>query len=76
MPQITLLLIAFILSLLLQGCYDIDDNRRVLVTGNLVDENGTPITGVNVESRGGGTVLGFSTSDETGDFSFTSIVLS
>lgn len=45
MPQITLLLIAFILSLLLQGCYDIEDNRRVLVTGNLVDENGTPITG-------------------------------
>jgi len=73
MPKITSILIAFALILFLQGCYDIDNNRRVLVTGNLVDENGSPISGITVESRGSGTVLGFNTSDESGDFSFTSI---
>ncbi len=73
MPKITFLLTAFILCLLLQSCYDIDDNRRVLVTGNLVDNNGAPISGITVESRGSSTVLGFNTSDENGDFSFTSL---
>jgi len=57
----------------LQGCNDIDDNRRVLVTGNLVNDAGNPIEGIAVEARGNSTVLGKATSDEYGAFNFTSI---
>jgi hypothetical protein len=74
MSKATFLFAVFLLvCLFLQSCYDIDNNRRVLVTGNLVDENGDPVSGITVESRGSNTVLGFHTSEENGDFSFTSI---
>lgn len=57
----------------LQSCYDIDDNRRVLVIGSTGDRFGFPIEGIAVEARGNSSVLGSAISNENGNFEFTSL---
>lgn len=70
---IVFLVYSFIICFLLQSCYEIDDNRRVLVTGRTVDDTGHSLQGILIESRGGGRLLGTSVSDAEGNFSFTSL---
>lgn len=67
------ILLAFITAFLLQACYDIDDNRRILVSGRIVDDIGNALGQIPVETRGNGNLLGTSVSDDQGNFSFTSL---
>lgn len=53
----------------------IEDNRRILVTGKLQDENGEAISNINIISGDEFTQLGTGVSDEQGDFSLTSLSL-
>lgn len=62
------------LFLLFQSCYvQIVDNRRVLITGTIVDNDNNPISNIKVRSQTHGEILGETVSDANGQFQFTSL---
>ena len=66
----------FILLILSSSCQTrIEDNRRILITGKLQDENGEAISNINIISGDEFTQLGTGLSDAQGDFSLTSLSL-
>ncbi len=66
----------FILLILASSCQTrIEDNRRILVSGKLQDENGEAISNINIISGDEFTQLGTGLSDAQGDFSLTSLSL-
>lgn len=61
-------------SMLFSTCeIRIEDNRRLLITGTIQDQNGNPISDINVISGNEDLKLGSRTTDENGEFSLTSL---
>lgn len=62
------------LSMLFSTCeIRIEDNRRLLITGTIQDQNGNPIPDINVISGNEDLKLGSRTTGENGKFSLTSL---
>lgn len=69
-------ILSIFILLILSSCQTrIEDNRRILITGKLQDENGEAISNINIISGNEFTQLGTGLSDEQGDFSITSLSL-
>ncbi len=65
-----------VLALFVSGCYDplnIENNRRVYVTGKIVDIDGNPIPNITVKTEGGNDIIDFTKSDILGNFEMISL---
>jgi len=62
------------IAFLFHACeVQIEDDRRILVKGNIIDSSNNPLANVSVRSGVEGTILGEAFSDENGQFQFTSL---
>lgn len=60
--------------LLFQSCHiQIENNRRITISGTVVDSQGSPISNISIRSEVFGEVIGASVSDENGKFEFVSL---
>jgi len=60
--------------ILFQSCHiQIENDRRIAISGTVVDGSGNPIPNINVRSEVNGEILGTSNSDENGNFEFVSL---
>lgn len=60
--------------LLFQSCQvQIMDNRRILISGTIVDNDNNPIPNISVRSQTHGEILGETVSDANGQFQYTSL---
>lgn len=64
----------FFIGLLFFQCTDIENDRRLLVRGNISNANNEALPNLRVQTTAGGAVLGSSVSDEIGNFEFTTLV--
>lgn len=69
----SIFLLFFIGSFFFQ-CTDIENDRRLLVRGNITTSNNEALANLQVQTTAGGAVLGSSVSDELGNFEFISLV--
>ena len=60
--------------LLFQSCQvQISNDRRILITGNIVDSSNNPLSNISVRCGTKGEILGETVSDANGHFQFTSL---
>lgn len=64
----------FFIGLFFFQCTDIQNDRRLLVRGNITTSNNEALANLQVQTTAGGAVLGSSVSDELGNFEFISLV--